>query len=167
MGRTTFTLIGRPLPDRFNIILSRDSSFSAPDCQVARSLAEGLTMAEKYLATRRADEVMIIGGGRVYQEAIRLWDKLYLTVVEGIFSGTVFFPSDELCRLGGRLIDEESWPADERNPHPHSFYVIERDRASDRPCSQPQSPATHPLNVPAIFPRNTTSPIKSNCPVDS
>jgi dihydrofolate reductase len=160
MGRTTFLSIGKPLPGRPNIILTRDPTFSAPGCQVAHSLAEGLSAGRKCLAAAGGEEVMVIGGAQVYKGAIPLWDRLYLTVVEGDFRGTAYFPLDQLRRQGGKIIGEETWPADEKNTHPHSFYLIERDRGTDRLAPQAGGlgpamlSATEPaLDVPAIFPR--------------
>src|SRR5690242_15834273 len=82
MGRTTFELIGKPLPGRVNIVLSRSPVYSPPGCRVARTLQEALSLAEDCLAASGGNEVMIIGGGKVYAEAIERWDRLYLTVVE-------------------------------------------------------------------------------------
>jgi dihydrofolate reductase len=158
MGRTTFQLIGRPLPGRLNIVLSRDPAFAAPGCVVAHSLSEGIALGAEHVTSSGGGEVVVAGGSQVYANAIRLWDRLYLTVVEGDFSGNAFFPVDELRALGGHLVHEEVWPPDERNRHPHRFYVIERDRAADQPPSQRMSavqslPTGQLLDVPSLFPR--------------
>src|SRR2546430_2003640 len=92
MGRRTFELIGKPLPGRFNVVLSRDPDYSAPNCRVARALQEALSAAEEYLSQTGGDEAVIIGGGKVYAEAIHRWDRLYLTIVEGEFTGNAYFP---------------------------------------------------------------------------
>jgi dihydrofolate reductase len=132
MGSRTFGLIGRPLPGRFNIVLSRDPHYSAPGCQVAHTFDEALALAASHLPGTGKDEVMIIGGGKVYAEAIQRWDRLYLTVVEGEFEGTTYFPVRELLRQHWRLVGEpELHPPDERNAHAHSFHVIERDRDAE------------------------------------
>jgi dihydrofolate reductase len=127
MGRKTFESIGKPLPERFNIVLTTNPDYNAAGCQVARSYQEALSVAENCLANVGGNEVVIIGGGTVYAEAIHRWDRLYLTIVEGQFQGTVYFPICELLRQRWRPASEPAvFPADEKNPHGHSFHVIER-----------------------------------------
>src|SRR5436305_13845113 len=70
MGRRTFESIGKPLPGRFSIILTQQPTYSPPGCRTAWSLQEALAVAEEYLRTTGGDEVFIIGGGKVYAEAI-------------------------------------------------------------------------------------------------
>jgi dihydrofolate reductase len=135
MGRTTHERIGRPLPGRLNIVLTRDLLYEAPGCRVAASYADALVVAADHLAEAGGDEVMVIGGGKVYAEAIHHWDRLYLTVVEGEFKGTAYFPLRELLGQRWRPVGElELHPADAKNPHPHSFHILERvgDRAVTR-----------------------------------
>lgn len=137
MGRTTFELIGKPLPGRFNIVLTQNLEYSAPSCRIARTFKEALSIAEDYLASAGGDEVMVIGGGKVYAEAIHLWDRFYLTVVEGQFTGSTYFPIREVLRQHWcPACEPETHPADERNPHRHFFHIIERVRDAERPSSQ-------------------------------
>lgn len=97
MGRKTFESIGRVLPNRTNIIITRDEDFnphkfySSENCDVltANSLEEAI---EKSQAKKGSNEIFIIGGGQVYLEAIAKADKLYLTKVEGDFNCDTFFP---------------------------------------------------------------------------
>ncbi len=127
MGRKTFELIGKPLPGRFNIVLSHNPAWSAPGCRIARSLQEALSIARDYLAGAGGDEVMIIGGDKVYAEAIHDWNRLYLTVVEGQFQGTAYFPLQELLRQQWRPVGApEIHPPDEKNLYQHSFQILER-----------------------------------------
>lgn len=86
MGRKTFGSIGRPLPNRTNIVISRDSNFKAEGITVIHSLNEALQQAQN------DNEVFVIGGGQVYKEAIGLADKLYLTIVEDTPEADTFFP---------------------------------------------------------------------------
>jgi dihydrofolate reductase len=145
MGRRTFELIGKPLPGRLNVVLTSDPEYRAPGCRVARSLPDGLSLAEDYLARAGGDEVLIIGGGKLYAEALRRWDRLYLTVVEGDFAGSTYFPIRELLRQSWRPVREpEAFPADEKNPHPHSFHVLERSGESG-----PSSRRADPENLSA------------------
>jgi dihydrofolate reductase len=138
MGRRTFESIGKPLPGRLNIILTHRPDYRVPDCQVALTFPEALSLARDYLVGRDKDEAMIIGGGEVYAEAIPHWDRLYLTIVHGLFKGTTYFPVRELLRQYWRRVSEpEMHPADERNRHGHSFHILERAWDTERLFPQP------------------------------
>lgn len=88
MGRNTFESIGKPLPDRTNIVLSRNLDLEISDCIVVDSLNKALEVAKE----REKDEIFIIGGAKVYTESLPLADKLYLTVIDGISDADVYFP---------------------------------------------------------------------------
>lgn len=88
MGRKTYESIGRPLPQRINIIITRDKYYQAAECVICYSLDEAIKLAQK----RDEDEIFIIGGGQIYEKAILIADKLYLTLVEGSFDADTFFP---------------------------------------------------------------------------
>lgn len=88
MGRTTYESIGKPLLGRINIVLTRDESFNVPGCIVAYSLEEALTIARE----TDKEEIFIIGGGKVYEQALPLADKLYLTIVDGTYDADTYFP---------------------------------------------------------------------------
>jgi len=98
MGRKTFESIGRPLPDRVNIVVSRQAGYGAAGIVVAGSLQAALALATG------EDEVFICGGGEIYQQALPLADRIYLTVLDQPFDGAVFFPEIpqdafiEVCR---------------------------------------------------------------------
>ena len=87
MGRRTHASIGRPLPGRLNIVISRDVGFTAAGCETSSSLAAALQRGAAH-----HPEVMIIGGASVYAEALPLADRLLLTVVHARFVGDAFFP---------------------------------------------------------------------------
>lgn len=96
MGRKTFESIGRILPNRLNIVVSRDPSFAGchpvklkpkEELVVVQSLEEAIDVAKK-----ESLEIFIIGGGQIFEQAIKIADKLYLTVIEGNFEGDAFFP---------------------------------------------------------------------------
>ncbi|MDP3996509.1 MAG: dihydrofolate reductase [bacterium] len=97
MGRKTYESIGRPLPGRTNIIVTRNSEFKAEGCIVAGSL-EGAIMKGEETALRQAQgdnknpEVFVIGGSEIYKQALPYTDKLYLTLVDSDAEGDVFFP---------------------------------------------------------------------------
>ena len=88
MGRKTYETIGKPLPNRTNIILTRDKNYGAPGCLVVPSLEEALEKAKEI----ENDEIFIMGGGEIYRQAIGKAHKLYLTLVHKNFDGDVFFP---------------------------------------------------------------------------
>lgn len=85
MGRRTYEIIGRPLPGRRNIVLSRDHNFQAEGCEIRHSFDEALTDC--------ADgEVFVIGGGEIYKQALPIADRLYLTIVDDTPDADTFFP---------------------------------------------------------------------------
>lgn len=88
MGRKTYESIGKPLPDRTNMVVTRDVYYHAPGCTVCHSLQEALEKAKK----KDSDEIFIIGGGQLYSQAMKVADKLYLTLVNGTFDADTFFP---------------------------------------------------------------------------
>jgi len=88
MGRKTFESIGKALPGRTNIVITRDKNFSAEGVIVSSSLPEAIEKAQH----RDQEEVFIIGGGQIYSQALPLTDKLYLTLVKGDFGADTFFP---------------------------------------------------------------------------
>jgi len=113
MGRKTFDSIGKPLPNRTSIIITRQEDYKAEGCIVVNSLEEALTKVP-------ADqEAFIIGGGTIYKEAIDKADKLYLTMVHGKFDGDTFFPKLD-SKVWESLKREDHMP-DEKNEHAYSF----------------------------------------------
>lgn len=88
MGRKTFESIGRPLPRRTNIIITRNADFKAEGCIIVGSVEEAIAKAKEF----DNEEIFIIGGGEIYKQAMPMIDKLYLTVVKGSKEADVFFP---------------------------------------------------------------------------
>lgn len=88
MGEKTFCSIGRPLPGRTNIVLSRNKDFSCDGCTIARSMEEAIKAARRI----ESEEMFFIGGASVYKQAINLADKIYLTVIDDEKKADVFFP---------------------------------------------------------------------------
>lgn len=88
MGRKTYLSIGKPLPNRLNIVLSRNSISTDPNLKMARNLEEALKLAEQH----GKEEVFIIGGGTVYEQAITKANRIYLTKVPGIYECDTYFP---------------------------------------------------------------------------
>ena len=131
LGRQTFQSLRAPLPGRRNIILTHNPSFHAEGCHIARSLDESMNLAEEYAGQVGGDEVMIIGGGVVFEHTASLWDRLLLTVVEGQFQGDSHFPVDRVTESRWSLLDREFCGADEKNLHSHWFMVLQRQRSND------------------------------------
>ncbi len=93
MGRKTFDSIGKPLPNRTNIVITRNSNFKPDGVVVAKSLEEAIRLAQTLAhGNNKNQEIFIIGGGEIYQQALPLCEKLFLTEVESEVEGDVFFP---------------------------------------------------------------------------
>ena len=119
MGRKTFDSIGRPLPGRTNIIISRNPDFHADGVTVVDSLDAAIEAADQ------APEVMVIGGATIYYQFLPRADRLYFTRVHTtIEDGDTFFPAYN--RREWRLILDEHHPADGDNPFPYSFMTWQR-----------------------------------------
>ena len=118
MGRKTYESIGFPLPNRTNIILTRDESYAADGCVVVHSLDDAFAVAGKGPAT---DEVFIIGGGEIYKQAIGTADRLYLTLVDDApTDADTFFPDySEFTNV----VEKESGTIDELS---YEFVTLER-----------------------------------------
>jgi len=88
MGRKTYQSMGRPLPNRTNIIITRNKKYDTPGCHIVYSLEEAIKLAQSL----DSQEIFIIGGGQIYDQTINLADKLYLTLVKGLYPADTFFP---------------------------------------------------------------------------
>lgn len=104
MGRKTYESIGRPLPDRTNIIVTRYTNYVVPGCQVYHSLDEAIKAAKEIEEERIVPEVFIIGGADIFEQTLKIADRLYLTVVEGNYEGDAFFPDYSQFK---KIISEE------------------------------------------------------------
>jgi len=118
MGRKTWESIGKPLPGRQNIVLTRRSDFDAPGCDVVASKGEALAVAGA------ADEIMIIGGSQVYGLFLPDADRIYMTRVHKDVAGDAFFAAPD--EDDWRLVAEERHTADERNEADYTFRIYER-----------------------------------------
>jgi len=120
MGRNCFESIGRALPNRTNVIITRDMFYTVSDCLISHSVGEALSIAENNGET----EAFIIGGGQIYEQTIELWDKLYLTEVNLETDGDVFFPTIDLSQW--KLTKNIQGKKDEKNTYAHSFLQYDR-----------------------------------------
>ena len=118
MGRRTWESIGRPLPGRTNIVITRDTAYTAEGCVVVHSLDEAIRAAGE------AAEVMIIGGGEIYREALPSVDRIYMTLVHARIEGDTFFP--EFPPDDWQIIEQSRHTADDKNQYAHSFLVYDR-----------------------------------------
>ena len=96
MGRLTYESIGKPLPGRTNIVMTRDTAWQADGVERASDLNEALAIAKKIAVESELEEVMIIGGATIYREALSQADRLYLTRVHTQVDGDAFFPALDL-----------------------------------------------------------------------
>ena len=125
MGRKTFESIGRPLPNRVSIVVTRDAEYEAPGAVVVHSVEQAIEQARRTeQATEGEPEAFVIGGEAIFREALPLCSRLYLTRVHAEAPGNVRFPELDWTRW--RAADEESRPADEKNDHATTFVVCER-----------------------------------------
>jgi dihydrofolate reductase len=121
MGRLTYEAIGKPLPGRRNLVLSR-GGFTAPGIDVVRSLDEACALVASEPA------LMIVGGAKIFQLAMPRLDYMHLTRVHCVVEGDVYLP--ELPRDQWREVARSERPADERNVYAMSFIELERTRAA-------------------------------------
>ena len=117
MGRKTYESLGRPLPKRTNVVITRQP-ITIEGCTVVHSLEEAIALFAP------EEEIFIIGGAQIYREALALADRLYLTHIEQNYEGDTVFP--EWNRAEWRLISEERHERGEEYPHPFAFTCYER-----------------------------------------
>ncbi len=120
VGRKTFESIGKPLPGRTLIVVTRNQHYHAPGCTVVHDLAAALRLAEQAGET----EAFIAGGGSIYQEALAWADKIYLTAVQAIVEGDVFFPSLDVAEW--IEVSRSHHPADDKHAYPYDFVELMR-----------------------------------------
>ena len=117
MGRKTYESIGKALPGRTNVVLTRDPLFSAPGCVVVRDI-------ETALQAVTTDEVVVIGGALIYESLLPRVDYLYLTQVHTTLEGDAFFP--ELPAEEWREVSREQFAQDEKHLYAYTFVELER-----------------------------------------
>lgn len=114
MGRKNYESIGRALPGRTSIILSRNKELKIEDCKVVNSLFSAFALADK------DSEAFVIGGGEIYKMALPLTTKLYVTRIYAELPGDVFFPEIDMERW--EEVSAKHFLADEKNPYDYSFF---------------------------------------------
>ncbi|MDN4072340.1 dihydrofolate reductase [Fictibacillus terranigra] len=116
MGRKTFDSIGKPLPGRENIILTRNESFQAEGCTIIHSVQQALE--------RKEEEVCVIGGAEVFSLFMPYVQRMYITKINESFQGDTYFP--EIDESEWKLVSETPGNVDEKNKYSHDFLVIEK-----------------------------------------
>jgi len=124
MGRKTFESIGRPLPGRTNIIVTRSRDYEVDNARVVDSLADAIELAENVSFIDGTDEAFIIGGAELYKHALPYVDRMHLTMVHAEVDGDTFFP--DFAVEEWQEVSKEYFEADEFNPYPYSICVFER-----------------------------------------
>lgn len=119
MGRKTFESLGKPLPNRTNILITRDKNYKAEGCVVVNSVKEALEAALKV-----DENPFILGGAEIYKQAMPFTDKLDITFVHHQFKADVFFP--EIDKTIWKETSREDFKADEKNKYDYSFVTFER-----------------------------------------
>jgi len=118
MGRKTYDSIGRPLPNRRNLVITRNTDVSIDGCEVFNSIDSALQSAKE------EDEVLVIGGANLCKQVLGQVDRLYITHIEGVFEGDTYFPDYD--EGNWQEISCESHTPDEKNPHHYHFKILER-----------------------------------------
>lgn len=118
MGRTTHESIGRALPGRKNIVVTKNLTYQAEGCCVVHSVAEAIEACDE------AEEVMVMGGASLYEQLLPQADRLYLTQVHASLEGDTWFPDWQ--RSEWQELSREDHLADDKNDYPYSFIIFDR-----------------------------------------
>ena len=123
MGRNTWESLGRPLPGRDNIVVTRNPDYFPAGAVAVNDLETAIALGEMYAAQKGVDEIMIIGGEQIYRAAMPLVTRAYITEVDADIEGDAFFPA-----LDGEWdkTAEQVFAACEKNPYPYRFTVWQR-----------------------------------------
>ena len=118
MGRKTYESVGKPLPNRTNIIVTHDQDYKTEGCIVVHSVDEALKAAEN------AEEVMVIGGSQIYKEFLPKANKLYLTIIDAEIEGDTYFPEYKIEEWKETSYEEHE--RDAENQYDYTFLVFEK-----------------------------------------
>ncbi|TDG34956.1 dihydrofolate reductase [Pedobacter changchengzhani] len=119
MGRKTFDSVGKPLPNRRNIIITRDKNLKIDGVEVANSFDEAIEITKN-----EEQQVFIIGGSEIYRQALPSTTTLYLTTIHNSFDADTFFP--EFNKNEWEVISKQAHKADEKNKFDYTFEVLKR-----------------------------------------
>ena len=118
MGRKTYESIGRPLPKRTNIILSRQADLEIEGCLVMNTYEE----VEAWAAENAIEELVYIGGGKIYQDVLPQVNKMYITKVQGSFDADTYFPEYDLDKF--QILNQYTHEKDEKNEYTWEFLEL-------------------------------------------
>jgi len=118
MGRKTYESIGKALPNRTNIVVTKQKDFHAQDCAIASSLQDAILQAKAH------KEIFIIGGAQIFEESLHLAERIYFTQIHHDFEGDTFFP--QLDKTTWKEISRQDNSPDEKNLYAYSFMTYER-----------------------------------------
>ncbi len=124
MGRKTFDSIGKPLPGRTNIVVSRNPGTELDGCSVVPTLEEAVELSENIGLIDGASEAIVIGGAQIYELSLPLVDRIYLTEVHAEVHGDSYFPAFD--RGDWQEVGRETFYAEDENPYDYSFVVLDR-----------------------------------------
>ncbi|MCW8833479.1 MAG: type 3 dihydrofolate reductase [Colwellia sp.] len=124
MGRKTYESIGRPLPGRRNIVISRDESYQAQGIDTVTSVEQALAMFDGSNGSEAVDEIMVIGGGAIYQHCLPKADRLYVTHINAKIDGDTQFPQYD--DGSWQKVSSEHRHSDEENAYDLDFCVYQR-----------------------------------------
>lgn len=119
MGRKTFESIGKPLPGRRNIVVTKNQRFNAPGVDVVHSASEALKLGQKLAQAESVQELMVIGGAQLYATMLPNADRLYLTLIHTEVTGDAYFPDIDLSQW--IEVEREDFSAEGANPYDYSF----------------------------------------------
>ncbi len=122
MGRKTYESIGRPLPQRLNIVLTRDSKLKIAGCEVVTSPEQVIVVANQ--KSPHSKEIFITGGSHLYHHFLPQADRLYLTLIDAQLEGDTFFPN--YTKYQWDQVERIDHLADEKNSYPYSFLILDR-----------------------------------------
>ena len=120
MGRKTFDSIGKPLPGRKSIVITRNRNWKQEGVEVVHSVADAVEKAETF----SAKEIFVIGGAEIFATALSMANRIYLTRIHHQFEGDVFFPKVNSSEW--KLVSERFCAADDKNHYSHTYQVWER-----------------------------------------
>jgi dihydrofolate reductase len=123
MGRKTYESLGRLLPGRTSVVVTRNAHFRAPGAVVVNSLEAALD------ACARDHDIFVIGGAEIFREVVQRADRIYLTVVEADVDGDVYFP--DIDWSAWREVSRQSYGAAEHDEYPHQFVIYDRQLGTD------------------------------------
>lgn len=129
MGRRTFDSVGKPLPGRTTVVVTRDPAFGAPEVIVVASVEDALKVAAN------DDEPFICGGAEIYRQTIHRADRMYITQIHADVEGDTYFPEfDDVNEW--KLVDREDFEADEKNDYAYSFLTYDRAAPEAHPIAE-------------------------------